>query len=77
MPGSEPPRRPVGGLLLMAVFAVWSGGLGVGFAAVAIVAHDRLGPLRLTAFIVLAAVLVLAAVRTSYELAQRMRRPEP
>jgi hypothetical protein len=63
----------VTGLVLMTLFGAWAGALGAGFAAIAFVARDRLGPLRLSLYIIVAVLLLLAAVRTIYELVRRMR----
>ena len=58
----------------MTLFGVWATALGGGFAAVAVVARDRVGPLRLSLYIVAAVLLLLAGVRTGYELLRRLRR---
>lgn len=65
------------GLAIMAVAALWSALLGGGFAVVAVIALDELSPLRLTIYVVLAALLLLFAARTCVELVRRMRRGVP
>lgn len=57
----------------MAVFALWAGGLGIGFGVVAAVAADELGPVRLVVYVIVCVVLVLMAARTSFELVRRLR----
>lgn len=57
----------------MTLFGAWAGTLGVGFAVIALVARDRLGPMRLSLYIIVAVLLLLAAVRTIYELVRRTR----
>lgn len=71
-PADRPAGRTASGLLLMALFGLWAGGLGVGFAVVAVVA-DELGTLQLVLYIVLAALMLLASARTLYELVRRLR----
>ena len=66
-------RRPVTGLILMALFALWSGALGAGFAVVVIASYDRLGAARVVLFVFAAVLLLLAAARTAYELVRRVR----
>ena len=57
----------------MAVFALWSGGLGVGFGVVAAIAADRLGPVRLVPYVLVCVLLVLMSARTAVELIRRLR----
>ena len=57
----------------MAVFVLWAGGLGIGFGVVALVAADRLGPIRLVLYVIACGLLILVAGRTLYELVRRLR----
>lgn len=58
----------------MGLFVLWSGALGVGFAAVAVVAADELSATRRLVYALLALFLLLIALRTGYELFRRLRR---
>ena len=60
------------GLALMALFGLWSTVLGAGFAAVLIVAPDRVGPVRFMMFIIVATVLLGVGLRTLWELWNRL-----
>lgn len=73
VPPDPPTDRAGSGLLLMALFGLWSGGLGIGFAVVLVVAAERLGPLQTVLYVVIAALMLLASARTLYELARRLR----
>lgn len=57
----------------MAIFAVWAGGLGVGFGVVALIAGDRIGPVRTILYAAICMLLVLTAARTLYELIRQLR----
>ncbi len=57
----------------MAVFALWAGGLGIGFGVVAAVAAGSLGPTRLVVYVVVCVFLVLTAARTLFKLVRRLR----
>lgn len=70
-PPAAPPQASQA--VLMALFGLWATALGAGFAVVVAVAYDRLGPARLALFVVAAAVLLPAGLRTLYELARRLR----
>lgn len=66
-------RKPWAGIILMGVFVLWAGALGVGFGLVAFLAADKLGPARLILYLIACAFLVLVAARTLYELVRRLR----
>ena len=57
----------------MVLFTAWCAGLGIGFAVVSAVAYDDLGLWRVVLFVFLSVLLLLAAVRTGYELVRRLR----
>lgn len=63
---------PLAGLALMALFTLWSGGLGIGFAAVVVVSSAELGLARVVVFIILSVLLVVASGRTAFELVRRL-----
>ena len=67
-------KRDANGLVLMALFTLWCTGLSIGFATVTTLAYDELGWWRVGLFIFLAVLLLVAGVRTGYELLQRLRR---
>lgn len=57
----------------MSLFALWSGGLAVGFGYAVAVGADRLGTAKAALFIVLTVLLGAASVRTAYELVRHLR----
>lgn len=67
------PRLSGTGLALMLLFTLWSGVLGAGFGVAVVVARDRLGEGRSLLFALIAIFMLLAAVRTAYELLRRLR----
>ena len=66
-------RRPVTGLILMALLTLWAGALGAGFAVVVLLSFEELGAARVVLFVFAAVLLLLAAARTAYELVRRIR----
>lgn len=70
---TERERTPLTGLVLMALFTLWSGGLGIGFAVVVALSARELGAARVVLFVFAAVLLLGGAARTAYELLRRLR----
>lgn len=60
-------------IILMSLFALWSGALAVGFGYAVVVGAEDLGTAKAALFVALTVLLGAAAVRTAYELVRHLR----
>ena len=65
---------PVGGLILMAIVALWAGALAAAFGYAALIGRGELGDAKTLLYAVIGVALAVISARTGYELIRQVGR---